>query len=44
MDKKAVLEKVAIAFGIAVIVGFIWFYSVQLGDTMEILNMAYPDD
>jgi len=43
MDKKAVLEKVAIAFGIAVIVGAIWFYSIQIGDTLETLRLAYPD-
>ena len=43
MDKKAVLEKVAIAFGIAVILGAILFYNAQLDDTLATLRMAYPD-
>jgi hypothetical protein len=43
MNKKAVLEKVVIVFGIMVIIGACWFYSVQLGDTLDTLRMAYPD-
>lgn len=43
MNKKAVLEKVVIVFGIMVIIGASWFYSVQLGDTLDTLRMAYPD-
>ena len=43
MDKKAVLERVAIVFGLAVIVGAIWFYSLQIGDTLDTLKLAYPE-
>jgi hypothetical protein len=43
MDKKALLEKTALVFGIAVILGAIWFWSLQVGDTLETLRLAYPD-
>ena len=43
MNKKAVLERIAIVFGIAVIIGACWFYSIQIGDTLETLRLAYPD-
>lgn len=43
MNKKAVLEKVAIVFGITVIVVAVWFYAMQIGDTLEILRLAYPE-
>ena len=43
MDKKAILEKVVIAFGIAVIIGAVWFYAVQVDDTLATLRLAYPD-
>ena len=43
MDKKAVLEKVAIVFGIGIILTALWFYNMQLDDTLATLRMAYPD-
>ena len=43
MDKKAILERAAIAFGVAVIVGAVWFYSLQIGDTLDTLRLAYPE-
>ena len=44
MDKKAILEKVVIVFGVAVIVVAIWFYAVQVGDTLDTLRLAYPEN
>lgn len=44
MDKKAVLEKVAIVFGAAVIIVAVWFYSEQVGDTLDTLRLAYPEN
>ncbi len=43
MDKKAVLEKVVIAFGVAVIAIAIWFYTGQVTDTLDTLRLAYPE-
>ena len=44
MNKKVLLERVAIVFGIAVIIGAIWFYSLQIGDTLDTLRLAYPEN
>jgi len=43
MNKKTMLERTVIVFGVVVISGAIWFYSIQVGDTLEILRLAYPD-
>ncbi len=43
MDKKAILEKTALVCGVAIILGAIWFWSLQVGDTLETLRLAYPD-
>jgi hypothetical protein len=40
MEKQAILEKVAMAFGVAIVIGAIWFWSRQIGDTLELLRMA----
>ncbi len=40
MGKKSILEKVTITFGIAVIIGAIWFWSLQVGDVLELLRVA----
>jgi len=41
MDKKKVLETTAMVFGVGVFVGAVWFWSLQIGDVLEILEMAY---
>jgi hypothetical protein len=43
MNRKGMLEKTAILFGIAVVVCAIWFWNMQLDDTLTTLKMAYPD-
>ncbi len=43
MLNQTALERIAIAFGIAVIAGAVWFYSMQVGDTLETLRLAYPE-
>ncbi len=40
MDKQAILEKIAMAFGVAIVIGGIWFWTRQVGDTLELLRMA----
>ncbi len=40
MENKGIREKIAIGFGIAVIIGAIWFWSLQVGDVIELLRMA----
>lgn len=41
MDKKKFLETAAMAFGISIFIGAIWFWTLQVGDVLEILEMAY---
>lgn len=43
MDKKALLEKTAIATGIAILVAAVWFWGLQVQDTLDTLRLAYPD-
>ncbi len=38
---KATLEKIAIGFSVLVIVVAVWFYSVQIIDVLELLELAY---
>lgn len=40
MENKSLREKIAITFGIAVVLGAIWFWSLQVGDVIELLRMA----
>jgi hypothetical protein len=40
MDKQAILEKVSIGFGVAIMLGAVWFWTLQVQDTLEILRMA----
>ncbi len=40
MNKKDVLEKVSLAFGAGIVVGAIWFWTLQVLDVMEILSLA----
>jgi hypothetical protein len=41
MDKKKVLETTVMVFGVGILVGAVWFWSLQVGDVLEILEMAY---
>ena len=43
MDKKKQLETLALVFGAAVVIGAIWFWSLQVGDALDPLRLAYPD-
>lgn len=38
---KGVLEKLAIGFGIVVIVTALWFWGTQVQSVIELLEMAY---
>ncbi len=38
---QAMLEKIAIALSVLVIVSAVWFYSVQIMDVLELLELAY---
>jgi ABC-type uncharacterized transport system permease subunit len=40
MEKQAILEKIALAFGVAVILGAIWFWTLQVEDVLELLRAA----
>ena len=40
MNKKDILEKVSLAFGAAVVIGAVWFWTLQVMDVMEILRLA----
>ena len=40
MDKQAILEKVTVGFGAAIVLGALWFWTLQVQDTLEILRMA----
>ncbi len=40
MNKKNVLEKLSLAFGAAVVIGAIWFWSLQVMEVIEILRLA----
>jgi hypothetical protein len=40
MDKQAMLEKVAMTFGVGIIIAALWFWTRQIGDTLELLRMA----
>ena len=39
--KQATLEKLAIVLAAGVIVSAVWFYVIQIGDVIEMLEMAY---
>ena len=41
MEKKSIIEKVAIAFGVCIVISALWFWSGQVGDVLEVLEMAY---
>ena len=38
---QAMLEKIAIALSVLVIVSAVWFYWVQIIDVLELLELAY---
>jgi hypothetical protein len=38
---KSMLEKVAIGFGGVVLLGALWFWSLQIMSVVELLQMAY---
>lgn len=42
MEKKH-LEKLAMAFAVTIIVAGVWFWSQQVGDTLDTLELAYPE-
>lgn len=41
MNKKSTLELTALIFGAAVVAASIWFWSGQISNVLEILEMAY---
>ncbi len=41
MNKKDILEKVSFVFGAAVVAAAAWFWTEQVQDVLEILEMAY---
>ncbi|XOV84946.1 MAG: hypothetical protein ACFHXK_07440 [bacterium] len=41
MDRKKLLETVSMVFGVSIFIGAVWFWSLQVGDVLEILEMAY---
>ena len=41
MDKKKLLETATVVFGVSIFIGAIWFWALQVGDVLEILEMAY---
>lgn len=41
MEKKQILEKLAIGLGVLVIGGGGWFWYLQLQSVLELLEMAY---
>ena len=41
MEKKNVIEKVALVFGVCIVISAMWFWSAQIGDVLEVLEMAY---
>jgi len=43
MNNKSNVEKLAIACGVAVIIGAFWFWGAQVGDTLDTLRLAYPE-
>lgn len=40
MDKKKILETTSLVFAAGVFIGAIWFWTLQVGDVLEILRMA----
>ena len=40
MEKKAILEAAAFVFGAAVLIGAAWFWTLQIGDVLELLSLA----
>ena len=43
MDRKALLEKTAIATGVVIVLAAVWFWGLQVQDTLDTLRLAYPD-
>jgi hypothetical protein len=41
MEKKNIIEKVALVFGVSIVIVAMWFWSGQVGDVLEVLEMAY---
>jgi hypothetical protein len=44
MNNKTLIERLAIACGIAIIIAASWFWNEQVGDVLETLRLAYPED
>jgi len=38
---KSVLEKIAVSFAMVVLASAIWFWSLQIGDVLATLKLAY---
>ena len=41
MNKKDILEKLSFVFGAVIVVAATWFWTEQVQDVLEILEMAY---
>ena len=40
---KQLLEKLALAGGVLIVLGAAWFWALQVGDVLELLELAYGE-